>query len=255
MRKQNVKDILMSLDFWREFGCPIEHPHLPVIIYDNVYNNILDLGCGIGTSSVELLDLLAKEGKLYIADNNDEMVNKAKEKLLKKSKKVFSCCFDIEKKNWPLKDEYFNLIQIKFVLHQLRNINFLDEEINRILAKNGLLVLYTRTEEHNKEIKKGIKFALNIDIPIERGCLLETQFIERLRENFDIVYSEVFPSKLEFFKLQDFIKYFYTTYEYSFLVSNYKNLDLKPFYTYVCKYSETYNITKNSMCTILRKRK
>ena len=95
---------------------------------------ILDLGCGTGNLSAQLLERIPVEA--IGIDKSLQMLHKA----TKKSLQVL--CGDADHRLLPFKDHSFDLVIGSYVIHHIKNSMDLIRECYRVL-KNGALILIT----------------------------------------------------------------------------------------------------------------
>jgi demethylmenaquinone methyltransferase/2-methoxy-6-polyprenyl-1,4-benzoquinol methylase len=97
--------------------------------------NILDIAAGTGDLTKELLAL--KPDMIYACDISENMLEVLKNKV--KSGNVSIIKADAE--HLPFKDETFNIVTIGFGVRNFENPENALNEIYRVLAKNGVLVI------------------------------------------------------------------------------------------------------------------
>ncbi|HJO92539.1 MAG TPA: methyltransferase domain-containing protein [Victivallales bacterium] len=97
--------------------------------------SILDVGCGEGTDSKYFLE----SGASLVAgiDSSDKMLEIAK---LKAPQANFSCV-DISKQQWPFEDKCFDIVFSNYAINHIQKLNFIFDEVYRILKKNGIFLL------------------------------------------------------------------------------------------------------------------
>jgi SAM-dependent methyltransferase len=96
-------------------------------------SKILDLGCGTGNLSEQLLECIPVE--IIGIDKSLQMLNKAR----KKSLQVL--CGDAGHVSLPIKDNSFDLVIGAFVIHHIKNRMALIRECFRILNDGALIIL------------------------------------------------------------------------------------------------------------------
>jgi SAM-dependent methyltransferase len=96
-------------------------------------SKILDLGCGTGNLSEQLLECIPVD--IIGIDKSLQMLNKAR----KKSLQVL--CGDAGHVSLPLKDNSFDLVIGAFVIHHIKNRMALIRECFRILNDGALIIL------------------------------------------------------------------------------------------------------------------
>jgi ubiquinone/menaquinone biosynthesis C-methylase UbiE len=109
---------------------------------------ILDLGCGTGNLSAQLLEFIPVE--MIGIDRSILMLDKASRKSLQ------VLCADADRDLLPLKDSSFDLIIGAFVIHHIKHINALIKECYRVL-KDGALILITSSHDQIDDLHPIIK--------------------------------------------------------------------------------------------------
>jgi methionine biosynthesis protein MetW len=97
---------------------------------------LLDIGCGDGTYTLVLKDLLKTEETVGI-EISPEAVGLAKEKGIK------ACQLDIDEEKFPFEDESFDIIYCGEIIEHLFNPDRLLEEIRRTLKPGGRCIITT----------------------------------------------------------------------------------------------------------------
>jgi len=95
---------------------------------------VLDIGCGHGVDIVTY----EKKGALEVfgIDSSRSMIEEAK-KIVKRKDNLFVGSME----KMPFKNNQFDIIVGRFSIHYLKNIDKAYEEFNRVLKKNGLLII------------------------------------------------------------------------------------------------------------------
>ncbi len=99
--------------------------------------NILDIGCGTGV----LLELLSKKGHSVTGIDISEGMLQETIKRIKRNHIKDAHCYKSEVESMPFEDGQFNFITCLGVLEYLSNDNTGLTEINRVLKKNGVLII------------------------------------------------------------------------------------------------------------------
>lgn len=102
--------------------------------------NILDIGCGMGISIIELSKKLPPDVCFVGIDINESMIKKAKENVKKiegLSERTRFIIADAEE--LPCRSDYFDMVFSECVFNLISNRKNMLDEINRVLKKNGLL--------------------------------------------------------------------------------------------------------------------
>jgi len=119
---------------------------------------VLDLGCGTGNIVSQIKNII--DADLIGVDVSLEMLKVAKSKSLEVIRT------DIDNQQLPFRDGSFDTIVGAYVIHQIKNLNFLLSECYRVL-RNGALVLLTSShkqiEEQHPIIKEFFPSYVSID--------------------------------------------------------------------------------------------
>jgi ubiquinone/menaquinone biosynthesis C-methylase UbiE len=107
-----------------------------------------DIGCGCGRYSLALLKELTRYLTLFCVDRNVEMLKQLKTYLHANNVKNF-LAIQSDAESIPLKDQTLNFIITFNAIHHFPVLRFF-KEIWRLLRKNGLLFIYTRTRSQNR---------------------------------------------------------------------------------------------------------
>jgi len=99
-------------------------------------HRILDVGCGNGKVAHEILKQKLGE-KVYGIDLDETLLSQAKKE------GVITHKLDLNFEKFPFSDEYFDIVISIDVIEHILNLNHFLSEINRVLKKDGILVLST----------------------------------------------------------------------------------------------------------------
>ena len=103
---------------------------------------LLDVGCGIGTISLEL----QKQGfEVYGIDFSSVAIKKAKENGIK----AIEC--DLDKEGIPFEDNYFDVVWAGDIVEHVFDPIFLLKEISRVVKPSGKVLLTTPNDFHLKK--------------------------------------------------------------------------------------------------------
>jgi len=97
------------------------------------FNRILEIGCGTGKNSEFLL---TKTQSLTCVDFSEEMLEKARQKIT--APNVSFVLADITEK-WKFKTDSFDLVTFSLVLEHIGNLDFIFQQANAVLKKDGLI--------------------------------------------------------------------------------------------------------------------
>jgi demethylmenaquinone methyltransferase/2-methoxy-6-polyprenyl-1,4-benzoquinol methylase len=116
--------------------------------------NWLDICCGTGEMTANLMRLKNKHVNLFGADFSKPMIDRAKRK--KANKKAFFLINEAE--HLPFRDNFFDLITISFATRNLNSSETLLikrlREFYRVLKPGGIFVNLETSQPQNKFIKK-----------------------------------------------------------------------------------------------------
>jgi ubiquinone/menaquinone biosynthesis C-methylase UbiE len=114
------------------------------------FSSILDIGCGTGTS---LSKIDTAEVEKVGLDISVEMIKKAKEKLCGTSE---LCVADSEALPW--RSDSFDVVISTFSFHHYENPQKILSEMQRIIKKNGRIIIYDLFEEFPYNIYWNFRF-------------------------------------------------------------------------------------------------
>ena len=102
--------------------------------------NVLEVGCGPGFFTVAAAEIVGISGRLHTLDINPAAVERVKEKVSRKG------LANVEVKVANASDTHLpdNSIDVAFlfgIIHSLKNIYPILEEIHRILSENGIIAV------------------------------------------------------------------------------------------------------------------
>jgi len=153
-----------------------------VIINDNI--NILDVACGTG-DMIEMWLKTSKAKKVNICglDPSKEMLKISKKKF-PNIKFYNSYATDI-----PCEDDSIDVISISFGIRNVIDIQKAFSEFNRVLKKNGTLLILEFVKENNsKKLRKVVDFYTNQLMPKVGGMITNNQkayeYLSKSIENF-----------------------------------------------------------------------
>jgi ubiquinone/menaquinone biosynthesis C-methylase UbiE len=97
-------------------------------------NTFLDVGCGDGEFTIKLAQKLHLK-KIYGVDISVEAVKIAK------AKKILATCLDVDEKNLPYPNNYFDFIYCGSLIELILDADHLLIELHRVLKKDGQLII------------------------------------------------------------------------------------------------------------------
>jgi len=117
-----------------------------------------DVGCGCGRYSFTLIKHFKQRISLVCIDRNVDMLDQLKDYLRKNSIHNF-IAVQSDAGSIPMKDQSLNLIVTFNAIHHFPFLQFL-KEAWRLLRRNGLLFIFTRTRSQNQKNVWGKYFPL-----------------------------------------------------------------------------------------------
>ena len=163
----NTKSIFFNMNDRFHFKKILNKKNIK-IYFDQIIKNyiskddfVLDYGCGPGIFSIKISKLCKRVNGVDISKQFVDLAKKNYKLVLKKNYTV--------KKNIsykiPFKDQSFDKILIVDVIHHLGQKNKCFQEINRVLKKNGTLIIY------EPNILNPLIFLMHLLDKNERGLL------------------------------------------------------------------------------------
>jgi ubiquinone/menaquinone biosynthesis C-methylase UbiE len=132
---------------------------------------VLDLGCGTGNIAWQLQQIIRTD--VIGADASFPMLKVAK------SKSLEVICTDINNQQLPFRDGSFDTIIGAYVIHQIKNLNFLLSECYRVL-RDGVLVLLTSSHKQIEDQHPIIKDFFPSYVAIDKGRFPDIDRIDYL---------------------------------------------------------------------------
>jgi ubiquinone/menaquinone biosynthesis C-methylase UbiE len=151
---------------------------------------ILDLGCGTGNIAYQIKNTI--DADLIGVDVSMDMLKVAR------SKSLEVVCSDVDNQHLPFRDNSFNSIIGAYVIHQIKNLNFLLAECYRVL-QSGVLVLLTSSHKQIEEQHPIIKEFFPSYVSIDKGRFPDIDRIDSLLESLafkDIKHEKVTVSNI-----------------------------------------------------------
>lgn len=181
------------------------------------FNKILEIGCGTGTLTKEILSQIGFK-ELFV---NDIVENSLSPEIT--SNKITPFYGDCEKIRFP---QNLDLVISNATFQWLENLPALLDKINAILNLNGILAFNTFEEWNLYQIKTLTGNALNY--------YKKSEIEQILSKNFKIIHSFSQTMEVEFDNAQEVLKHLKLTGVNALCTSNWTKTDLKEF-------SEKYN--------------
>jgi ubiquinone/menaquinone biosynthesis C-methylase UbiE len=146
---------------------------------------VLDLGCGTGNVARQIKNKINAD--LIGVDVSPAMLKVAKDKSLE------VICTDIDNQRLPFRDSSFNTVVGAYVIHQIKNLNFMLSECYRVL-KDGVLVLLTSSHKQIEDQHPIIKDFFPSYVAIDKGRFPDIDRVDYLLNSLgfkDIKHEEV----------------------------------------------------------------
>jgi len=146
---------------------------------------VLDLGCGTGNIAWQIKNKINAD--LIGVDVSLAMLKVAKDKSLE------VICTDIDNQQLPFQDSSFDTVIGAYVIHQIKNLNFMLSECYRVL-RDGVLVLLTSSHRQIEEQHPIIKNFFPSYIDIDKSRFPDIDRIDSLLESLgfkNIKHEEV----------------------------------------------------------------
>ena len=146
---------------------------------------VLDLGCGTGNVARQIKNIIGAD--LIGVDASLAMLKVAN------SKSLEVICTDIDNQQLPFRDGSFDTIIGAYVIHQIKNLNFVLSECYRVL-RDGVLLLLTSSHKQIEDQHPIIKGFFPSYVDIDKGRFPDIDHIDYLLESLafkDIKHEEV----------------------------------------------------------------
>jgi ubiquinone/menaquinone biosynthesis C-methylase UbiE len=146
---------------------------------------VLDLGCGTGNIAYQIKNIV--DADLIGVDVSLDMLKVAA------SKSLEVIGIDIDNQQLPFRDSSFDTVIGAYVIHQIKNLNFMLSEIYRVL-RDGVLVLLTSSHKQIEDQHPIIKDFFPSYVGIDKGRFPDIDRIDYVLESLsfkDIRHEEV----------------------------------------------------------------
>jgi ubiquinone/menaquinone biosynthesis C-methylase UbiE len=146
---------------------------------------VLDLGCGTGNIARQIKNNI--DADLIGVDVSLDMLKVAT------SKSLEVIGIDIDNQPLPFRDSSFDTVIGAYVIHQIKNLNFMLSEIYRVL-RDGVLVLLTSSHKQIEDQHPIIKDFFPSYVGIDKGRFPDIDRIDYVLESLsfkDIRHEEV----------------------------------------------------------------
>jgi ubiquinone/menaquinone biosynthesis C-methylase UbiE len=151
---------------------------------------VLDLGCGTGNIAYQIKNEINTD--IIGTDVSPDMLKVAR------SKSLEVVLADIDNQQLPFQDCSLDTVVAAYVIHQIKNLNFMLSECYRVL-RNGALVLLTSSHKQIEDQHPIIKDFFPSYVDIDKGRFPDIDRIDSLLESLsfkDIKYEEVTVSRI-----------------------------------------------------------
>jgi SAM-dependent methyltransferase len=146
---------------------------------------VLDLGCGTGNVAWQIRQIINAD--IIGVDASFTMLEVARDKSLEVT------CADIDNRQLPFRDGSFDTVIGAYVIHQIKNLDFMLSECHRVL-RDGVLVLLTSSHKQIENQHPIIKDFFPSYVDIDKGRFPDIHRIDRILHPLgfkDIQYEEV----------------------------------------------------------------
>ena len=146
---------------------------------------VLDLGCGTGNVAQQIRQKINAD--IIGVDASFSMLEVARDKSLEVT------CADIDNRQLPFRDGSFDIIIGAYVIHQIKNLDFMLSECYRVL-RDGILVLLTSSHKQIENQHPIIKNFFPSYVDIDKGRFPDIQRIDNILNSLgfkDIQHEEV----------------------------------------------------------------
>ena len=135
---------------------------LKIGIRENKEEEVIDFGCGSGTYTIPLAEIIGSKGKVYALDKDETALKKLEKKVENKGLRNIKMLYTKGSSNIPLNDESVDIIILYDVFHdfyfpQRGDRRKLLDEIYRVLKPEGFLSVWPKHME--KDAKEEIENA------------------------------------------------------------------------------------------------
>jgi ubiquinone/menaquinone biosynthesis C-methylase UbiE len=151
---------------------------------------VLDLGCGTGNIAYQIKSTI--DADLIGVDVSMDMLKVAR------SKSLVVVCSDVDNQHLPFRDNSFDAVIGAYVIHQIKNLNFLLSECYRVL-RDGILVLLTSSHKQIEDQHPIIKDFFPSYVAIDKGRFPDIDRMDSLLESIafkNIKHEEVTVSNI-----------------------------------------------------------
>jgi ubiquinone/menaquinone biosynthesis C-methylase UbiE len=160
MKLQNPEKRLEK--FWGK----VDKKHIHIIQQFLIGKNVLDLGCGYGTTTAGI----TSSGYNCIGvDNDSAAIKVAKEKFP-------NCIFNVaDAEILPFKDRYFDVVVLRDAIHHLFNegdFNKIKSEILRVSKGNSRIILFDPNITFILKVMRRVSFHQDEEFPAEKALEL-----------------------------------------------------------------------------------
>jgi len=131
---------------------------------------ILDIACGTADFSIEIYNTI-KPGQITGIDISEEMIEAGQKKINKKGMGEKIRLFNRNALNTGFDNEYFDAAGIAFGIRNISDRTKALNEIQRVIKKEGMLVILEFSLPHGKLTRRLYNFYLNKFVPLAGGLL------------------------------------------------------------------------------------
>lgn len=149
-------------------------------------NSILDLCCGTGDWTIEILKQVLKNTKVTALDFSEGMLDIAKQKLEKNNYQGRVDFIQGDAMKLPFEDNTFDAVTIGFGLRNVPDVSAVLSEIYRVLKPNGKLISLDAFKVETPVVKVGWKFYFGKIMP-----LIGRTFNHNAKDEYEYLNSSV----------------------------------------------------------------
>lgn len=153
---------------------------------DSNLDSILDLCCGTGDWTIEILRQVSKNTKVTALDFSEGMLDIAKQKLTKNNYQDRVNFIQGDAMKLPFDDNTFDAVTIGFGLRNVPDVNTVLSEIYRVLKPGGKLVSLDAFKVETPVVKTGWKFYFGTIMP-----LIGRAFNHNAKDEYEYLNSSV----------------------------------------------------------------
>jgi ubiquinone/menaquinone biosynthesis C-methylase UbiE len=169
---------------------------------------ILDVGCGAGKQCFLFSDYTHGKAEITGTDFSEELLDKAREKLVSRGDKNIQFEFMDFNKPFNFDKNAFDLLSSAFAIYYASNLDFTFGEAHRVLKSGGRLFVTGPLSENKQMFYKIIKEATNQPIPPMPGSSrFKSEIFKTIESKFAKTELLKFENPITFPEVAPFIEY------------------------------------------------